>query len=97
MNLCIIIGVEELQGAVTSFLLNVSSTNEGNDPDMRMLSYPPGTSAVKIGPLVPNTRYEAGLTLLLHGGATITSEPAYATTRDGGKVFFAGVYLFCIV
>ena len=77
-------GVEELQGGVTLFLLNVSSTANGNN-DAWMLEYPPGTSAVIIVALQPNTRYEAVLTLLLHGGATVTSDPVYATTQDGGK------------
>lgn len=36
--------------------------------------------------LNPNTQYYTTVTITIHGGAYITSDPVYVTTLDGGKL-----------
>ena len=74
--------VVELQGGVSKYLLNISGVD-----DIQTLQYPADTVSVHLAELKPNTRYEALLTLVMHGGAIITSDPAYATTTDGGTLY----------
>ena len=51
----------------------------------KFLKAAPNATSVVVSNLVPNTRYEARVTIVVHGGATITSDPAFAVTQDGGR------------
>ena len=47
--------------------------------------YGPEESSVVFDNLTPNTVYTVTVTITIFGGASITSDPAIATTLDGGK------------
>ena len=70
-----------LQGGVTEVEVQLLSPDES-----RVVGGAPNMTSVVVTELEPNTQYEIHVTLIMHGGATITSDPAYAQTRDGGKL-----------
>ena len=72
--------VQDLQGSVESYRLLVNS-NRGN----QTLTYQAGTNQATVTGLSPNTGYAFFITLIINGGALITSKPAYAVTKDGGE------------
>jgi hypothetical protein len=80
--------VHELNGKVTEFIVNVT-----NPATEERLSLPQAASINKIDVLylAPNTVYEVIVTIVTHGGATVSSEPDYITTQDGGKGFLPGI------
>ena len=56
--------------------------------------YEPSTTSTVIDNLQPSIAYTISLTLVTHGGATITSKPISVSTKDGGKIYV--VYNFAI-
>ena len=88
-------GVFELQGQVIKVRVNITGLDESVEH-----VYESGTTSAIIGKLQPSISYTVSLTLVTHGGATITSEPVNVKTQDGGetcffKVNYTGVFLFC--
>ena len=78
-----------LQGSVSEFRVNMTGINQSIER-----VYEPSTTSTVIGHLQPSIAYTISLTLVTHGGATITSEPISVRTKDGGKIYF--VYNFAI-
>ena len=76
-------GVFELQGGVSVFQLNVVSaaTNYEQQHDYDS----DASSPVILGDLTPVTSFTLTLTLLMHGGESISSAPIEVTTLEGGK------------
>ncbi len=72
--------VEDLQGGVSRFLVNV--TGAGNVGSLTLGS---NSQSATVTGLSPNTRYDVTVTIEVHGGERISSEPASVTTQDGGK------------
>ncbi|CAH1791583.1 unnamed protein product, partial [Owenia fusiformis] len=70
--------VVELQGSVSEYQLKVLG-GEIN----KTLTYIETDTMIIVNELEPSTRYTLTLTSFMHGGATISSTPAIATTLDG--------------
>lgn len=83
--------VQELQGGVTQYVINV--TNPATSM-VHSFTEEPGVAKIVVPNLIPNTMYEVLVTIVIHGGATITSEPSYITTRDGGEQRQTWISLF---
>lgn len=68
---------------MTEFTLNAVSDNHNVTE-----TYDPGTTSVLVKNLQPSTLYTVYLTLTVHGGQSITSNPMSAQTLDGGLLKF---------
>ena len=73
-------GEVDLQGQVKMYTVKVYSNLRNYTED-----YGPEESSVVFDNLTPNTVYTVTVTITIFGGASITSDPATATTLDGGK------------
>ena len=80
--------VVELQGGVDVYEVRVTSETFSN-----IYTYGSEIDRAIIDGLQPNTRYEVRVTIVVHGGETISSDSAYVTTLDGGNVEFALLFL----
>ncbi len=78
--LFILLGVTELQGGVDVYEVRVESSTFSN-----VYTYGPEVTKATITDLQPSTQYEVRVTIVVHGGATISSDSQYVTTLDGGK------------
>ncbi|XP_062584554.1 usherin-like isoform X1 [Saccostrea cucullata] len=83
--------VVELQGSVTEFILKAYSERH-NVTEF----YDPGTSSVLVKNLHPNTLYTVYLTITIHGGQSITSNPMSAETLDGAPLGMAAPQVFVV-
>ena len=84
-------GEVDLQGHVKLYTVKVMSNLRNYTQDFG----PDNTSAV-FENLTPNTVYIVTVTITIHGGASITSDPVTATTHDGGKkIFFSELAAAC--
>ena len=85
------LGEVDLQGRVKLYMVKVMSNLRNYTQDFG----PDNTSAV-FENLTPNTIYTVTVTITIHGGASITSDPVTATTHDGGKkIFFSELAAAC--
>ena len=73
-------GEVDLQGQVKMYTVKVYSNLRNYTED-----YGAEESSVVFDNLTPNTVYTVTVTITIFGGASITSDPATATTLDGGK------------
>ena len=72
--------VFELQGGVVTIEIKIAALGESV-----VKVYESNITSAVIGHLYPSTPYIISLTLVMHGGATITSESINVTTNDGGR------------
>ncbi len=72
--------VFELQGGVDVYEVRLQSDIFSN-----VYTYDADVNMVVIGDLTPSTTYEVRVTIVVHGGETISSDSHYVTTLDGGK------------
>ncbi len=77
---CMISGVIELQGGVTIYVGRV----KGGSMDMEVEYEPEAQNAI-FTDLDPSTQFMVTVTMVMHGGAVITSVPIFVKTFDGGK------------
>ena len=75
-----VLDVFELQGGVDVYEVRLQSDIFSN-----VYTYDAEISSVIIGDLTPSTTYEVRVTIVVHGGETISSDSHYVTTLDGGK------------
>lgn len=80
------IGLSALNGGVTKQIVNVTdSQNVYNSSNVSLVvQYDASVNVTVIGNLKPDTVYLVTLTLVVLGGATITSQPIYVHTMVGG-------------
>ncbi|KAL5008917.1 hypothetical protein ScPMuIL_014498, partial [Solemya velum] len=71
-------GIVSLQGEVTEYLVTVYGIPENTTEHIS-----PGTNQTVLTGLTPNTAYRVTVTIIINGGASITSEPVTITTKDG--------------
>lgn len=77
----------ELQGYVTEFTLEAFSDSHNVTE-----TYDPWTTSVLVKNLRPSTLYTVYLTITIHGGQFITSNPMSARTLDGGQGYIYLIY-----
>lgn len=75
-------GVVDLQGSVKEFTV-IAYSNLGNITK----HYDAMKNHTLLENLTPMTQYTVYVTITIHGGASITSEPQSAVTLDGGNMF----------
>lgn len=75
-------GIVDLQGSVKEFTV-IAYSNLGNITQHHDAT----TSHTLLENLTPMTQYTVYVTITIHGGASITSEPQTAVTLDGGNRF----------
>jgi len=85
------IAVRELQGSVTGLILtldaiteNTTSTSADSNSSLALMIAADITEVI-VSDLQPDTLYSAVLTLTVHGGHNITSDPEVTRTSSGGQ------------
>ena len=82
--------VRELRSSViklTLLVINDNSTESNNS--MSMSIRPVDTSDIVVLHLLPDTVYTSLLTVTVHGGQNITSQPATTHTTSGGFIQYS--------
>ena len=74
----------ELQGSVSELTLYVVSINATANSSTQVLEISADLSEVIVTGVEPDTDYSAVLTVTVHGGHNITSDPALVRTTSGG-------------
>jgi len=75
--------VTELQGSVTDLTLTITSINVSSS--LVALEISADLTEFIVTRLEPDTVYSAVLTLTVHGGQNISSDPATVRTASGGQ------------
>jgi len=79
--------VTELQGSANQLTLNVineNMTSYSADNSTLILTMSADVSQVLVSDLEPDTVYSSVLTVTVHGGSNITSDPDVTRTTSGG-------------
>ena len=82
------VAVRELQGSVSKLTLIIINDNSSESNSSISISIPADASEITVSNLQPNTFYSSLLTVTVHGGHNITSQPATTRTTSGGQQYF---------
>ena len=86
MLVCLLLAVTELQGSVTELTLDMINVNmtTSNNSISSVMNLATDLREMIVTGLEPDSVYSAVLTVTVHGGYNITSDPALVHTTSGG-------------
>ena len=79
------VAVIELRGSVSELSLDVINDNSTESNNSITIAIPADVSETTVSALQPDTIYTSILTVTVHGGQNITSQPATTQTTSGGQ------------